>query len=210
MHVMTKVTLGIGGVLLLISAAVLAIGGASASDTSWWDDDSIGDEYWTGETSDSFSGELLGTWNAYYLVYVEEGYEVDIEIYEGSNGGWGYFESCEEYDDCEDYDTIPGYDYIGEIYVEYSGDFEIDFTENEGRSVDVMLREEKIPVNSLMGMGGGVCGLCCSLLLLIIGGIMALTMKDKPKVQTKIQIDNEMDVVQESPDESLYDQDETA
>ena len=210
MHVMTKVTLGIGGVLLLISAAALAIGGASASDTSWWDDDSIGDEYWTGETSDSFSGELLGTWNAYYLVYVEEGYEVDIEIYEGSNGGWADFESCEEYDDCEDYDTIPGYDYIGEIYVEYSGDFEIDFTENEGRSVDVMLREEKIPVNSLLGMGGGVCGLCCSLLLLIIGGIMALTMKDKPKVQTRIQIDNEMVVIQEIPDESLYDQDESA
>jgi len=208
MHVMTKITLNINGVLLLISAAALAIKKASASDTSWWDDDSIGDKYWTGETSDSFSGELI--WDAYYLVYVEEGYEVDIEIYEGSNGGWGYFESCEEYDDCEDYDTIPGYDYIGEIYVEYSGDFEIDFTENEGRSVDVMLREEKIPVNSLMGMGGGVCGLCCSLLLLIIGGIMALTMKDKPKVQTKIQIDNEMDVVQESPDESLYDQDETA
>jgi len=208
MHVMTKVTLSIGGVLLLISAAVLAIGGASASDTSWWDDDSIGDEYWTGETSDSFSGELI--WDAYYLVYVEEGYEVDIEIYEGSNGGWADFESCEEYDDCEDYDTIPGYDYIGEIYVEYSGDFEIDFTENEGRSVDVMLREEKIPVNSLLGMGGGVCGLCCSLLLLIIGGIMALTLKDKPKVQTRIQIDNEMVVIQEIPDESLYDQDETA
>jgi len=208
MHVMTKVTLGIGGVLLLISAAALAIGGASASDTSWWDDDSIGDEYWTGETSDSFSGELI--WDAYYLVYVEEGYEVDIEIYEGSNGGWADFFSCEEWDDCEDYDIIPGYDYIGDFEVQFSGDFEIDFTENEGRSVDVMLREEKIPVNSLMGMGGGVCGLCCSLLLLIIGGIMALTMKDKPKVQTKIQIDNEMDVVQESPDESLYDQDETA
>ena len=209
MHVMTKVTLGIGGVLLLISAAVLAIGGASASDTSWWDDDSIGDEYWTGETSDSFSGELI--WDAYYLVYVEEGYEVDIEIYEGSNGGWADFEPCELVYDCdEELYTIPGYDYIGTIYVEYSGDFKIDFTENEGRSVDVMLREEKIPVNSLLGMGGGVCGLCCSLLLLIIGGIMALTLKDKPKVQTRIQIDNEMVVIQEIPDESLYDQDETA
>ena len=166
MHVMTKVTLGIGGVLLLISAAALAIGGASASDTSWWDDDSIGDEYWTGETSTSFSEKL--NWDAYYLVYVEEGYEVDIEIYEGSNGGWTDFESCEDWDDCEDYDTIPGYDYIGEINVEYSGDFEIDFTENEGRSVDVMLRDEKIPVNCLLGAFGGFCGLCCSLFLLII------------------------------------------
>ena len=208
MHVMTKVTLSIGGVLLLISAAVLAIGGASASDTSWWDDDSIGDEYWTGETSTSFSEKL--NWDAYYLVYVEEGYEVDIEIYEGSNGGWGYFESCEEYDDCEEYDQIPGYDYIGEINVDASDDFEIEFTENESRSVDVMIREEKVPFTTLMGMGGGLCGLCCSLLLLIIGGIMALTLKDKPKVQTTIQIDNEMVVVQENPDESLYDQDETA
>jgi hypothetical protein len=39
---------------------------------------------------------------------------------------------------------------------------------------------------------------------------MALTLKDKPKVQTTIQIDNEMVVVQENPDESLYNQDETA
>jgi len=192
----------------LISAAVLAIGGVSASDTSWWDDDSIGDEYWTGDTSTTFTEKLI--WDAYYLVYVEEGYEVDIEIYEGSNGGWADFSSCEEWDDCEDYDIIPGYDYIGDFQVEYSGDFEIDFTENEGRSVDVMIRQEKIPVNSLLGMGGGFCGLCCSFLLLIIGGIMAFTMKDKPKVQTRIQIDNEMVVIQENPDESLYDQDETA
>lgn len=208
MHVMTKVTLSVGGVLLLISAAVLAIGGASASDTSWWDDDSIGDEYWTGDTSTTFSEKL--NWDSYYLVYVEEGYEVDIEIYEGSNGGWGEFESCEEWDDCEDYDIIPGYDYIGEINVDASDDFEIEFTENEDRSVDVMIREEKVPVTTLLGMGGGLCGLCCSLLLLIIGGIMALILKDKPKVQTTIQIDNEMVVVQENPDESLYDQDETA
>ena len=209
MHVMTKVTLSIGGVLLLISAAALAIGVASASETSWWDDDSIGDEYWTGETSDSFSGELRGVFSAYYLVYVEEGYEVDIEIYEGSNGGWSEFSSCQSWDDCEDYDTIPGYDYIGEIDVEFSGDFKIDFTENESRSVDVMLREEKIPVNSLLGMGGGFCGLCCSLLLLIIGGIMAFTMKDKPKVQARIQIDNEMVVVQDESNEKWYDQDES-
>jgi len=35
-------------------------------------------------------------------------------------------------------------------------------------------------------------------------------MKDKPKVQTRIQIDNETVVIQENPDESLYDQDESA
>ena len=205
MHVLTKVTLGIGGFLLLTSVASLVIGGASISDTSWWDDDSIGDEYWTGETSTSFSEKLNR--DAYYLVYVEEGYEVDIEIYEGSNGGWGYFESCEEYDDCEEYDQIPGYDYIGEINVDASDDFEIEFTENESRSVDVMIREEKVPITTLMGMGSGLCGLCCSLLLLIFGGIMALILKDKTKVQTTIQIDNEMVVVKDESNETLYDQD---
>ena len=205
MHVLTKVTLGIGGFLLLTSVASLVIGGVSISDTSWWDDDSIGDEYWTGETSTSFSEKLNR--DAYYLVYVEEGYEVDIEIYEGSNGGWGYFESCEEYDDCEEYDQIPGYDYIGEINVDASDDFEIEFTENESRSVDVMIREEKVPFTTLMGMGGGLCGLCCSLLLLIIGGIMALILKDKTKVQTTIQIDNEIVVDKDESNETLYDQD---
>ena len=69
MHVLTKVTLGIGGFLLLTSVASLVIGGVSISDTSWWDDDSIGDEYWTGETSTSFSEKLNR--DAYYLVYVE-------------------------------------------------------------------------------------------------------------------------------------------
>ena len=205
MHVLTKVTLGIGGFLLLTSVASLVIGGVSISDTSWWDDDSIGDEYWTGETSTSFSEKLNR--DAYYLVYVEEGYEVDIEIYEGSNGGWGYFESCEEYDDCEEYDQIPGFDYIGEINVDASDDFEIVFTENESRSVDVMIREEKVPFTTLMGMGGGLCGLCCSLLLLIIGGIMALILKDKPKVQTTIQIDNEIVVDKDESNETLYEQD---
>ncbi|MGY8755647.1 MAG: hypothetical protein ACKVIR_08145, partial [Candidatus Poseidoniales archaeon] len=107
----------------------------------------------------------------------------------------------------EEYDQILGYDYIGEINVDASDDFEIEFTENESRSVDVMIREEKVPFTTLMGMGGGLCGLCCSLLLLIIGGIMALTLKDNPKVQTTIQIDNEMVVVKDESNETLYDQD---
>ena len=73
-----------------------------------------------------------------------------------------------------------------------------------------MIREDKIPIGGLMGLGGGCCCLCGALFLLIIGGIMAFTLKDKPKVQTTIQIDNEMVVIQDIPDELLYDQDESA
>ena len=72
-----------------------------------------------------------------------------------------------------------------------------------------MIREDKIPIGGLLGLGGGCCGLCGALLLLIIGGIMAFTMKDKPKVQTTIQIDNEMVIVQDESNEKWYDQDES-
>ena len=208
MHVMTKFTLGVGGTILMISVAALTIGGASVSNTSWFDDDSVGEEYWTGESSNTFSGKLNG--DSYYLVFVEEGYEVEIQIYEGSNGGWTEFTSCEYYDDCEDYDIIPGYDYIGDFEVETSGDFEIEFTEKEGRSVDILIHEEEIPFGGILGFGGGCCGLCVALLLLIVGGVMALTLKDQPKVQTSIQFDNDLVVVNENPEDSEYDQDDSA
>ena len=158
--------------------------------------------------SNTFSGKL--NWDSYYLVFVEEGYEVEIEIYEGSNGGWTEFSSCEDWDDCEDYDVIPGYDYIGDFEVENSGDFEIEFTEKEGRSVDILIHEEEIPVGGILGLGGGCCGLCGALFLLLIGGILALTLKDKPKVQTSIQFDNEVVVLNENPEGSEYDQDDSA
>ena len=208
MHIMTKVTLGIGATLLLISVAALTIGGASVSNTSWFDDDSIGEEYWTGDTSTTFSGKL--NWESYYLVFVEEGYEVEIEIYEGSNGGWSEFTTCEDWDECEDYDIIPGYDYIGDFEVENSGDFEIEFTEKEGRSVGILIHEEEVPVEGILGFGAGCCGLFCALLVILIGGVMALTLKDQPKVQTSIQFDNELVVVNENPEGSEYDQDDSA
>ena len=204
MHVMTKATLGVGGVLFLISTAALVMGGASFGD--WAEErgpEMYGDEYWTGDTSSTFSGELDVL--SLYYVFVEEGYEVDVDV-----SGSGYFESCEYWDDCEFFDVIPGYDYIGDIAVDTSGDYEVDFSETQGRIVDVKITEEDIPVGGLLGLGGGCCGICGALLLLIIGGIMAFTLKDKPKVQTRIQIDNEMVVIQENPDESLYDQDEAA
>ena len=203
MHIMTKVTLGLGAVLFVISGIAFAIGGAEV-DSAFEDvaPNSVGDEFWTGDSSSDFNGKLK--WDAVYYVFVEEGYEVDVDV-----SGSGYFESCEYWDDCEFFDVIPGYDYIGDIAVDTSGDYEVDFSETQGRIVDVKITEEDIPVGGLLGLGGGCCGICGALLLLIIGGIMAFTLKDKPKVQTRIQIDNEMVVVQDESNEKWYDQDES-
>ena len=205
MHIMTKLTLGLGSVLFLISVIALVMGGAEI-DSAFGDLDesTVGDEeFWTGDTSSDFNGKLK--WDATYYVFVEEGYEVDVDV-----SGSGYFTSCEVWGDCDLYDVIPGYDYIGDIGVDASGTYEVDFSETQGRIVDVKITEEEIPVGGILGFGVGCCGICGALLLLIIGGVMALTLKDQPKVQTSIQFDNGAVVVNENPEDSRYDQDDSA
>ena len=205
MHIMTKLTLGLGAVLFVISGIAFVIGGAEI-DSAFGDLDesTVGDEeFWTGDTSSDFNGKLK--WDATYYVFVEEGYEVDVDV-----SGSGYFTSCEVWGDCDLYDVIPGYDYIGDIFVDTSGTYEVDFSETQGRNVDVKITEEDIPVSGILGLTGGCCGICGALLLLIIGGVMALTLKDQPKVQTSIQFDNGAVVVNENPEDSKYDQDDSA
>lgn len=205
MHIMTKLTLGLGSVLFLISVIALVMGGAEI-DSAFGDldENTVGDEeFWTGDTSTDFNGELK--WDATYYVFVEEGYEVDVDV-----SGSGYFTSCEAWGDCDFYDVIPGYDYIGDIGVDVSGSYEVDFSETQGRNVDVKITEEDIPVSGILGLTGGCCGICGALLLLIIGGVLALTLKDQPKVQTSIQFDNGAVVVNQNPEDSEYDQDDSA
>ena len=205
MHIMTKLTLGLGSVLFLISVIALVMGGAEI-DSAFGDldENTVGDEeFWTGDTSTDFNGELK--WDATYYVFVEEGYEVDVDVY-----GSGQFTSCEYWDDCDLYDVIPGYDYIGDIFVDTSGTYEVDFSETQGRNVDVKITEEEVPIGGILGFGVGCCGICGALLLLIIGGVLALTLKDQPKVQTSIQFDNGAVVVNENPEDSKYDQDDSA
>ena len=205
MHIMTKLSLGLGSVLFLISVIALVMGGAEI-DSAFGDldENTVGDEeFWTGDTSTDFNGELK--WDATYYVFVEEGYEVDVDVY-----GSGQFTSCEYWDDCDLYDVIPGYDYIGDIFVDTSGTYEVDFSETQGRNVDVKITEEEVPIEGILGFGVGCCGICGALLLLIIGGVLALTLKDQPKVQTSIQFDNGAVVVNENPEDSKYDQDDSA
>ena len=203
MHVMTKVTLGLGGVLFLISVIALVMGGAEIDSAFGEDPTGVGDEYWTGDTSSGFNGELK--WDAIYYVFVEEGHDVDVDV-----SFPVYFESCEVWGDCELYDVFPGYNYIGDIGVDASGEYEVDFTETQGLIIDVKITEEDIPVGGILGLGGGCCGLCGALLLLMLGGILALTLKDQPKFQTSIQFDNEGAVVNEDPEASEYNQDYSA
>ena len=83
---MTKVTLGLGTVLFVISSIAFVIGGATLDSALGEDTGAVGNDYWTGDTSSGFNGELR--WDAIYYVFVEEGYDVEIDV-----SGSGYFES---------------------------------------------------------------------------------------------------------------------
>tara|TARA_B100001173_G_scaffold281356_1_gene265456 strand:+ start:64 stop:675 length:612 start_codon:yes stop_codon:yes gene_type:complete len=203
MHILTKVTFGLGGALFLISIIALVMGGTEIESAFEEDPRGVGDDFWTGDTSSGFNGELK--WDATYYVFVEEGYEVDVDV-----SGFGYFTSCEEWGDCELYDVFTGYDYIGDIGVDESGQCEVDFTETQGQIIDVIITEEDIPVGGILGLGAGCCGLCGALLIVIIGGVFALTLKDRPKAHTSIQINEEGADVNEGPGSSEYNQDYSA
>ena len=185
MHTAAKVMLGIGGVLTVIGIIVTLIGGFSLGETfgnaSEDSDDWSGELKWEGTTPMTYTGEF--DWTHIYNVWVEEGSSVQVEIIDGDYEN--RFISCEELDDCWIFDeegAISGYEYIGEISVMDSGTWQVEFTDENGGNVDVMIRDDG-SFGGLLGFLGGSAACCLGIILLIIGGIMAATMKGKTKVQ---------------------------
>ena len=167
-----KILLGIGGILLIVAIIVASWGGYSFDSGSGSPDseDWSGFLVWEGETPATYTGEF--TWTSFYTVWVEEGSDVEVIV----NGeGSGYWESCESLDDCWIFDEdgkIPGYEYIGEIWIEDSGTYTVEFSTSDGSEVGIMIREDK-SFSGFMGMLAS-CGICCfAILFLIIGAISA-------------------------------------
>ena len=138
-----------------------------------------------GETPSTYEVEL-NIFSSYY-VFVQEGANITVEILNGNNQN--YFEPCENDDDCDIYDVegnISGYEYIGEILIDDKGEYEIAFIEGNGEAVEVMIREDK-GFQSFLIIAGGSVGCFVGLLLLIIGGIMAMIMKESIDVDLSSQ-----------------------
>ena len=179
MRTAPKVMLGLGGVMLVIGIFAFAIGGAVISDVSPDSEDWSGTLKWEGTTPTTYTGEF--DWTHIYNVWVEEGSSVQVEVIDGDNEN--RFFSCEELDDCSIFDgdgAIPGFEYIGEVSFVDSGTWQVEFSGEN--NVDVMIRDDD-SFGGFLGIlgGGGVC--CFGILFLLIGGILAATMKDKPKVE---------------------------
>ncbi len=177
MHIATKITLGIGSLVTIVSIFGLVIGG------SMLDSMDPNDESWAGELMMKDQAPLdyedNFEWTSIYNVFVEEGYEVDVEVLNGGDNA--YFESCDIWGDCDYYDNEgyqEGFQYIGEIIVDQSGTYEINFIVNgDGEEPTVMIREESI--TGVFGILGGFFGCCLGIIILSIGLIFALVLKDK-------------------------------
>lgn len=177
MHIATKITLGIGSLVTIVSIFGLVIGG------SMLDSMDPNDESWAGELMMKDQAPLdyedNFEWTSIYNVFVEEGYEVDVEVLNGGDNA--YFESCDIWGDCDYYHNEgyqEGFQYIGEIIVDQSGTYEINFIVNgDGEEPTVMIREESI--TGVFGILGGFFGCCLGIIILSIGLIFALVLKDK-------------------------------
>jgi hypothetical protein len=179
MRTAPKVMLGLGGVMLVIGILAFAIGGAVISNVSPDSEDWSGTLKWEGTTPTTYTGEF--DWTHIYNVWVEEGSSVQVEVIGGDDEN--RFKSCEELEDCWIFDedgAIPGFEYIGEVSFMDSGTWQVEFSGDN--NVDVMIRDDD-SFGGFLGIfgGGGVC--CFGILFLLIGGILAATMKDKPKVE---------------------------
>ena len=201
MRTAPKVMLGLGGVMLVIGILAFAIGGAVISNVSPDSEDWSGTLKWEGTTPTTYTGEF--DWTHIYNVWVEEGSSVQVEVIGGDDEN--RFFSCEELEDCWVFDedgAIPGFEYIGEVSFMDSGTWQVEFSGDN--NVDVMIRDDD-SFGGFLGIfgGGGVC--CFGILFLLIGGILAATMKDKPKVEMSpiVPVGTEdVVVVHDSPSQS--------
>ena len=199
MHPVTKITFGLGAASLLVGIVLLVIAGGSAADSAGFEiKDSNGD---TLSVMDEDGFGDIG-----FIFYVEGQYldedkdgqwdhcsDIDISVLKKpeTNPDWDerldgefYFQSSEEGPKNCDVaypkdNTRPGYVKVGGACLAcYSGEFEF----LSSHPVSVVNADEAIGnfISALLsGLGGSSC-LCCGIILLIIGLILALTLKDEP------------------------------
>jgi hypothetical protein len=189
MHVAAKIALGIGTALLLIGGLMTVLGGATVD----IDEDSFSVEkasIWNGDLSDGGSVTLDLNYTRMYSVYLENGSgdvdELSISIVNDTEGE-EYFE-CEwdEWGESEICWHVEGWTAVGwmlnpecpcELTIQGSGQVMIVDDKLYGEQVE----EEAFGfLGSLAAIGTGCCVGCFGIIALIIGIIMAVSMKDVP------------------------------
>jgi hypothetical protein len=183
MHIASKIILGIGVVMFIGSGIgmVYGIGGAIDAVESR--------TYLEGESSGTFTVNENESWDIeVYIIHPVDCESVELTIVDSRGGdaieyNYGCFN--EYYEDGEMYEHAEGErELFASISHETSG---MEYTLNSNVEVDIDGTYcDEACIDSLLGGGlgalGGIMGICCSVVVLIVGIILALTLDDKPNV----------------------------
>jgi hypothetical protein len=202
----TKVTVGIGAVMILVGIIVMGLGvGAAAGVGDWRPTDDV---FWEGESGTGSFVHVEEGVGSYVLVMVTDDIRCDeftLEI-EGGMASW-------EQDWCVEDGKLPsgheddpeGWLHLGTIKGLEDGE---EYTITTSHGV-VLVGGEVIEelIGDILGGLAAICGgptfLCCGLIFLLIGIVMALTQKGNEKTETRIEINQEIDSVK--GDKNWYD-----
>lgn len=209
MNTGTKVTVGIGALMLIIGILVMIVGaGAIGGAEDWRPPD---DAYLMAEQDNQISFLHVEEGNGNRTaVFVTDDVRCDDFTLEIS-GGDAYWKE----DDCIDVEgkSLPrgyaddpeGWLHLGTIYGLEDG---VEYTITT--SHDVVLVGLEVLVGLFGDFYGGlaaICGgptfLCCGLIFLLIGIVMAITQNGNEKTETRIEINQEIDSVK--GDKNWYD-----
>ena len=220
MHAVAKITLGVGAVILLAGILLTVLVGSrfeTIATSSWDAEESTGatlyvlDEDRQGDIGFAFyvKGEYTdddgdGVWDHCSGVEITVTQKPDVNTEWSEEDGDFFFQASE--DKGKSCDVREGKDTGREGFVKlgmacvgcYEGDFE--FESNQPvwvLYVDPALGRALASWGA--GIGSGSC-LCCGVVTLFLGGILALTLKEE-SVPTALQYDSEGRVVMQQPGE---------
>ena len=181
MHKATIATLIVGLLGFVISAGAIYSGMQNQMD--YFEEQGasgeFGEELWTGNTPARFEGDMSFT-NMYW-VFIEETRDADVTLVGGDDGN--RFIPC----DSEDFDDNLCYlrykegdmDYrpLGVIQIMDSGEWQVRFSGDVTGGSKVMIREIEMFSDGIAFVGIGCFGSIASCLMVLVGVILAFTLK---------------------------------
>ena len=193
----TKITIGIGALVLLAGIGLTFVGGNSASGLEDFvvEDDRV----WTGDSGiyvHEISDDIV-------LIFVSDEVRCD-EFYmqvvreDGEESRVGY-----KHDDCTKDGSMPaghgddpeGWYHMGAIYdLEQGVSYNITTSDEfSAVSEDLIMKLVTGLLGATIGIGGGVSCICCGVGIMVLGGLLAVTSGGN-KPQTQIQINPSIEV----------------
>ena len=206
MNTGTKVTVGIGAVMIIGGILVMVVGaGALGGADKWSPTDDI---FWEGESGTGSFVHVEEGVGSYVVVMVTDDIRCDeftLEI-EGGMASWEQDRCVEDGKLPSGYEDDPeGWLHLGTIKGLEDGE---EYTITNSHGV-VLVGGEVIEelIGDILGGLAAICGgptfLCCGLIFLLIGIVTAFTQKGEEKTETRIEINQEIDSVK--GDKNWYD-----